>query len=271
MNNYQHIGKVILAAAGPGDPDLITVRAARYLQQADIVLTDRLVSEEILERYLRPDAVIIYVGKQGNKKGCSVRQTEINQLLVKYALQYKLIVRLKGGDVGIFSNILDELETLVENGIPYEIIPGITAALGASAYAGIPLTARGYSASVRFLTYHKADVITEEQWKEIAATDDTLVFYMTGEKLDIVADHLIKNNIAADKLLAVIEQSTTPMQQVHITNLYNYDTTLKGKTFASPSLVIVGRVVALHEQFAWLKTSDPDQHYFKTAETIPNL
>jgi len=271
MATNKHIGKVILAAAGPGDPDLITVRAARYLQQADIVLTDRLASEEILERYVRKDAVIVYVGKQGNKKGCSVRQSEINQLLVKYALQYKLIVRLKGGDVAIFSNILDELQTLVENGIPYEIIPGITAALGASAYAGIPLTARGYSASVRFLTYHKADVITDEQWEEIAATDDTLVFYMTGEKLDIVADHLLKNNIAADKLLAVIEQSTTPAQKVSITSLYDYDKTLKGKTFASPSLVIVGRVVALHEQFAWLKSSDTEQNYFKTVDKIPNL
>ncbi|MEI9934926.1 MAG: SAM-dependent methyltransferase [Ferruginibacter sp.] len=143
--------------------------------------------------------------------------------------------------------------------------------MGASAYAGIPLTARGYSASVRFLTYHNADVITDAQWKEIAATDDTLVFYMTGEKLDIVADHLIKNDIAADKLLAVIEQSTTPMQQVHITNFYDYHQTLKGKTFASPSLVIIGRVVALHEQFAWIKSSDTEQDYFKPLGKIPNL
>lgn len=255
-------GKVILAGAGPGDPDLITMKAARYLQQADVVLTDRLVSEEILNTYVRQDAEIIHVGKQCGR-GVSTPQQTINQLIIKYALQGKLVVRLKGGDVSILSNIMDELETLVANNIPYEIVPGVTAALGAAAYAGIPLTARGYATSVRFLTYYKSDVVTDEYWKELANTDDTLVFYMTSETLGTVVEKLRSNNISEDKLLAVIEQATTPFQQVHISNLYSYEETLKGQTFLSPSLVIIGKVVSLHQQFAWIANSNSSEYYFK--------
>ena len=134
-------GKVILAGAGPGDPDLVTVKTANYLQRADVVLTDRLVSEVILARYVKPSAEIVEVGKQC-RKGISTPQETINELLVKYALQGKLVVRLKGGDVSFFSNVLDEPGTLVANEIPYEIVPGVTAASGAAAYAGMPLTAR---------------------------------------------------------------------------------------------------------------------------------
>src|SRR5437868_5402235 len=144
MSNEIKYGKVILAAAGPGDPELITAKAIRYLQQADVVLTDRLVSDEILKNYVNPEAEVIYVGKQC-RKGFSTPQETINELIVKYAAQQKLVVRLKGGDVSIFSNVLDELETLVAHNISYEIIPGVTAALGAAAYTGIPLTARGYT------------------------------------------------------------------------------------------------------------------------------
>src|SRR5688572_242818 len=146
MKQQHKKGKVIIAGAGPGDPDLITVKAARYLHEADVVLTDRLVSEHILNRYVKADAEIIHVGKQC-KKGFSTPQETINELIVLYALQGKLVVRLKGGDVSVFSNILDELETLVANNILYEIIPGITAASGAAAYAGIPLTGRGIATS----------------------------------------------------------------------------------------------------------------------------
>ena len=147
-------GKVIIAGAGPGDPELVTLKTLRYLQDADVVLTDRLVSDEILNCYVNPRAEIIYVGKQC-RKGSSTPQATINELMVEYAANNKLVVRLKGGDVSVFSNVLDELETLVSNNIPYEIIPGVTAALGAAAYAGIPLTARGFSTSVRFVTYYK--------------------------------------------------------------------------------------------------------------------
>jgi uroporphyrin-III C-methyltransferase/precorrin-2 dehydrogenase/sirohydrochlorin ferrochelatase/uroporphyrin-III C-methyltransferase len=257
----KHTGKVILAAAGCGDPELITVKALRRLQQADIVLTDRLVSENILKEYINPAAEIIYVGKQNNKEA-SVPQEEINQLLVKYALQGKLVVRLKGGDIAFFSNVLDELQTLVAHNIPYEIIPGITAASGASAYAGIPLTARGYATSVRFLTCYKTDIVTTAYWKELAATADTLVFYMSSETLDTVVENLVEYKIDASKLLAVVEQATTPLQRVSICNLYEYAAALKGKAFASPTIVIIGKVVALHKQFAWQQNAAPDELYF---------
>ena len=258
----KHIGKVILAAAGPGDPDLITVRAVRYLQKADIVLTDRLVSEEILTRYVNKSAKIICVGKQYNAEG-SISQSDINIMLLQYAQEGNLVVRLKGGDVSIFSNILDELQILADNNIPYEIIPGVTAALGAAAYAGIPLTARGLSTSVRFLTYYKTDIVTDEYWKELANTKDTLVFYMSSSTLDKVVAKLVENNIAEDKLLAVIEQATTPLQNVRVVNLYEYETKFKGEEFVSPSLVIIGKVVSLHEKFSWLVSTQTKDNYFK--------
>lgn len=245
---------MILAGAGPGDPDLITIRAAQWLQKADVVITDRLVSNELLVRYVKAGAQIIYAGKQSKHAG-STPQSSINQMLVLHALQGKLVVRLKGGDVTIFSNILDELRTLTENNIPYEIVPGITAASGAAAYTGIPLTARGHSTAVRFLTYYKADVITQEYWKELSQTTDTLVFYMSSETLDAVVGELKKNNIGADKWLAVIEQATTPQQQVHCCSIRDYAVRLAGRQYSSPSLVIIGKVAALYEQFKWVSPS----------------
>src|SRR5689334_25354034 len=136
MKQYSEKGKVILAGAGPGDPELLTIKALRYLQRADVVLTDRLVSPVIINEYVNPKAEVLSVGKQC-RRGKSTPQATINELMVEYALQGKLVVRLKGGDVSIFSNVLDELEALVTNKIPYEIIPGITAGLGAAAYCGI--------------------------------------------------------------------------------------------------------------------------------------
>jgi uroporphyrin-III C-methyltransferase len=271
MELYQHTGKVVIAGAGPGDPELVTVKTTRYLQEADVILTDRLVSAELLHRYANSKAEIIYVGKQC-RRGASTPQSTINQLLVQYAKAGKLVVRLKGGDVSIFSNILDELQALVENKIQYEIIPGVTAGLGAAAYAGIPLTARGYSTAVRFLTLYKSDLLTEAYWEELAATDDTLVFYMSSETLDEVVVNLIAKQIAAEKLVAVIEQATTPFQKVHITSLYDYENALKGREFISPSLVIIGKVVSLHEQFAWLTNSEISESYFEqVSAAIKNL
>jgi len=258
-------GKVILAGAGCGDPELITVKAARYLQQADVVLTDRLVSKEILTTYVSKDAELIYVGKQCGR-GFSTPQKSINELIVQFALEGKLVVRLKGGDVSIFSNILDELQALVIHNIPYEIIPGVSAAMGAAAYTGIPLTARGYSTAVRFLTLYKSDVMSEDYWKELARTDDTLVFYMSSETLDTVVDKLGENKISDDKLMAVVEQATTPLQQVHIANLYDYSQELKGRLYASPTLVIIGKVVALHRTFGCLENTTAKGEYFKPVE-----
>ena len=267
MKNDHSYGKVILASAGPGDPELITVKAANYLLQADVVLTDRLVSHDILEQYVNKNAEIIHVGKQSNRN-TSTSQNSINELMVRYALDDKLVVRLKGGDVSVFSNVLDELEALINHGIPYEIIPGVTAALGAAAYAGIPLTARNYSTAVRFLTYYNPETFTENNWEELAHTDDTLVFYMSSEKLSDLVSNLAKKNIAHDKLLAIIEQATTPLQNVMVTNIYEYEVRCRHINFKSPSLVVIGKVVALHERFKWFSNIQTEEHYFKPLKQI---
>src|SRR5215203_7556577 len=189
-------GKVALVGSGSGDPELLTVKGMRLLQQADVVLTDRLVSSEMISSYVSQNAEVVYVGKQC-RKGASTSQATINELMVIYAKEGKLVVRLKGGDVSIFSNILDELETLVQNNITYQIVPGVTAALGAAAYSGIPLTARNHATAVRFLTYYKSDVVAETKWQELAETDDTLVFYMSAETVSIVVEKLTANNISS--------------------------------------------------------------------------
>jgi len=262
MNNITHQGKVILAGAGPGDPDLVTVKTANYLQQADVVLTDRLVSKVIIKRYVKPSALVIEVGKQC-RRGISTPQETINELLVRYAAEGKFVVRLKGGDVSFFSNVLDELETLVANQIPYEIVPGVTAASGAAAYTGIPLTARGHATAVRFLTYYKSTILSDDYWKELAATDDTLIFYMSSETIDQLVEKLVEHKISDAKQLAVVEQATTTYQQVYVSNIYEYANTLKGQSFLSPSLIIVGKVVGLQEQFKWFKGSNLKEYYFK--------
>ncbi|MES1160566.1 MAG: uroporphyrinogen-III C-methyltransferase [Bacteroidota bacterium] len=257
----KNTGKVILAGAGPGDPELLTVKALRYLQKADVVITDRLVSEDILLEYVRENALIIPVGKQCSK-GASTPQSDINDLLVEHANRGKLVVRLKGGDASIFSNILDELRTLAAHGIPYEIIPGVTAALGAAAYAGIPLTARGYSTAVRFLTYYKKEALHESYWKDLAQTDDTLVFYMSSDPLDQLVEKLLQYGIGADKWLAVIEQATTPMQNVYNCPIHDYLPTARGSQYTSPTLIIIGKVAALQVPFQWMSNSGSKENYF---------
>ncbi len=266
MKHYSEKGKVILAGAGPGDPELLTIKALRYLQKADVVLTDRLVSDVIIDEYVNPNAEVLYVGKQC-RRGASTPQATINDLMVEYALQGKLVVRLKGGDVSIFSNVLDELQTLVEHHIPYEIIPGITAALGAAAYSGIPLTARNHATAVRFLTCYKSDIVTEEYWKDLAATADTLVFYMSAETANHVVAKLIANGVDGSKMIAVVEQATTPLQTVYTSSLYEYEAKLGNKTFKSPSLLIIGKVVQLHQQFNWLQNKETTQEYFAPVES----
>jgi uroporphyrin-III C-methyltransferase len=262
MANKKNIGKLILAGAGPGDPELVTLKTVKWLQQADVVLVDRLVSEEILTNHVSNHAQIIYVGKQC-RRGISTPQQQINKFIVEFAMLGKLIVRLKGGDVSIFSNVLDELQTANEHNIPFEIVPGITAALGAAAYAGIPLTARGHATAVRFLTCYKKDVVSEAYWRELAQTDDTLVFYMSSETLPMLVEKLTHFKIDEKKLLAIAEQATTPMQNVVTCSLYDYEEMLGEKVFLSPSLVIIGKVVALHEQYKWQQNNGNGIHYFE--------
>lgn len=267
MKTHSSLGKVILAGAGPGDPELITLKALRYLQQADVVITDRLVSEDLLIQNVKPGANIIYVGKQAGQNA-STPQVVINALLVEHATNNQLVVRLKGGDVTFFSNVLDELRTLVEHRIPYEIVPGVTAASGAAAYAGIPLTARSYASAVRFLTYCRTVVWDEASWKDLAATDDTLVFYMSAEVLDTLIEKLLDNQISSDKYLAVVEQATTSSQNVSLVNLRDYEEKMRGVQFASPTLIIIGRVAALHEEFRWWVNNQNGDSYFPPVDEV---
>ncbi len=266
------IGKVILAGAGPGDPELLTVKTLRYLQRADVVVVDRLVSPDILRYYTRADALVVPVGKQYHSQA-STPQAEINELLVSYALEGKLVVRLKGGDVSIFSNVLDELKALVRHHIPYELVPGVTAALGAAAYAGIPLTARGYSTSVRFLTSYQSEEMDDAYWQELALTADTLVFYMSSAPLDTLIQNLLHQGITEDKWVAVIEQATTPLQRVTAWPVHDYPAAAGGSQYASPALIILGRVAALHSCFGWFTDSDSPELYFPPIElpkkTVP--
>lgn len=254
---------VYLIGAGPGNPDLITVKAVKAIGKADVILCDRLVSPEIVESYAPGNTEIIYVGKECSK-GASTPQSHINTLMVDYVRQNKTVVRLKGGDVSIFSNILDELQTLKENHISFEIIPGITAALGAAAYAGIPLTARGYATSVRFLTYYKSEILTETYWKELAGTNDTLVFYMSKGNLMALVEKFISLDVSREKEIAIIEQATTPFQKVYTSDFDEFKKNFADKNFASPSLVIIGKVVGLHKEFSWLKNAEQEGLYFKS-------
>lgn len=260
-------GKVILAGAGPGDPDLISVKALKYLQAADVILTDRLVSPVLIDGNARKDALVIYVGKQCSK-GIHTPQQDINELMVEFALQDKLVLRLKGGDASLFSNVLDELQVLVQNNISYEIVPGISAAFGVAAYTGIPLTARGYSRGVRFLTLYDLQTVTPLQWKEWAGTEDTLVFYMSGQRLSGLIALLQQQHISGQKGIAVIQQATTPNQK---TTVFSFDE-LKSKALPEfeyvPTLIIIGNVVNLHRQYAWYKEADTTDSYFDNHKTV---
>ena len=250
-NNVVKSGKVILAGAGPGDLDLITLRLIKALQQADVIITDRLVNPAIIENFADKNALIILTGKQGYSDA-SVTMKEINLLVAKHAKQGKTVLRLKGGDVAFFSNVLDELQNLVKHKISFEIIPGITAASGASAYAGIPLTARGYAQGVQFLTYHVEDQFMPTKWKQLATSTDTLVFYMSASHAIEIANKLLYYGAKEDTSLAVIEQATTPHQQVHTTSLSQCKIDFNDKSFSSPSLMIIGKVVQLHTSFNWV-------------------
>lgn len=242
-------GKVYLVGAGSGDPELLTLKAAKVLAKADVVLYDRLVSAEILN-LASPDAQIIKTAKQRNIH--ATPQSEINELIVQYAQKGNTVVRLKGGDVSFFSNVLDELETLTQQEIQYEIIPGVTAASGAAAYAGIPLTARNLSDEVHFLSFHNAAKYDEIDWAHYASLRGTLVLYMSAARIAEICSRLVQNGIT-DKPLAIIEQATTPFQKVITSTVFAAQTEFQERHFASPSLTIIGDVVRLSEKFDWFK------------------
>ncbi len=255
MSQQQTIGKVILAGAGPGDPELITVKLMRHLAEADVILTDRLVNPQIIEFYANPASLVISTGKQGYNDS-SMSQQEINELILFHALQGRQVLRLKGGDVAFFSNVLDELQAMAVHQVPFEIIPGITAASGASAYAGIPLTARGYAQGVQVLTFNPNSYYSSERWKQLANSTDTLVFYMSAKNCIGLAEVLGRYSRRPATPMAVIEQASTICQRVHLTTLRDCATDFAGRIFSSPSIIIVGEVVQLHQDFNWFAANE---------------
>lgn len=248
-------GEVYLVGAGPGDPDLLTFKALRLMQKADVVLYDRLVAEPILD-LTRRDAERVYVGKA--RSDHAVPQKDINGLLVSYAKQGKRVLRLKGGDPFIFGRGGEEIEELAQQRIPFQVVPGITAASGCACYAGIPLTHRDYAQSVRFVTGHLKDGSADLPWPELVHQKQTVVFYMGLVGLPIICRALIAHGRPAHTPIALIQQGTTVNQRVIVSNLQDMPDLAEKSGFRAPTLLIVGDVVRLREKLAWFEHDLPD-------------
>lgn len=241
-------GEVYLVGAGPGDPELLTLKALRLMQQSDVVLYDRLVSAPILE-LCRRDAEKIYVGKARAKH--AVPQHNINQLLIEHAKAGKRVCRLKGGDPFIFGRGGEEIQELFEENISFQVVPGITAASGCSAYAGIPLTHRDYAQSVRFLTGHLKDGSPELPWRELVYENQTLVLYMGLIGLEEICQKLIQHGQREDMPVALISKGTTPEQHVVVGTLKDIAAQVIEHDIQAPTLTIIGEVVQLRSQLQW--------------------
>ena len=241
-------GEVYLVGAGPGDPELLTLKALRLMQQADVIIYDRLVSPAILE-LCRRDADKIYVGKA--RSNHSVPQEGINALLVEYAAKGKRVCRLKGGDPFIFGRGGEEIQELFAAGVAFQVVPGITAASGCSAYAGIPLTHRDYAQSVRFLTGHLKEGSPELPWKELVYENQTLVLYMGLVGLEKICAQLIAHGQRPNMPVALISKGTTPEQKVVVGTLADIASKVSEYQIQAPTLTIIGEVVSLREQLQW--------------------
>ncbi|MEC7596292.1 MAG: siroheme synthase CysG [Pseudomonadota bacterium] len=243
------IGEVYLVGAGPGDPDLLTFKALRLIQQADVVLYDRLVSKDVME-LVRRDSELIYVGKKGGSNK-STLQIDINNQLIEFAKSGKRVCRLKGGDPFIFGRGGEEIDKLSENNIPFQVVPGITAASGCSAYAGIPLTHRDFSQSCRFVTAHLKNGTSNLPWSELVVDQQTIVFYMALSGARYICEQLISHGMIAEMPIAIIENGTMPDQKVYLTTLVDLPNLLDKEDINAPTLMIVGEVVKLNEKLNW--------------------
>ena len=244
-------GEVYLVGAGPGDPDLLTFRALRLMQQADIALYDRLVHPSIID-LIRRDAQKVYVGKQRDNH--TVRQEEINNLLVKYAKEGNRVLRLKGGDPFIFGRGGEEIDTLVDNNVSFQVVPGITSASGCSAYSGIPLTHRDHAQSCIFVTGHLKKGKLDLNWEKLIQPNQTIVFYMGLVSIDIICTQLIANGLDPKTPCALIQQGTTPSQKVYTSTVENMSELVKEKKPLAPTIFIIGFVVNLRDKLNWYKT-----------------
>lgn len=247
-------GKVYLVGAGPGDPGLLTIKAAELLKAADCVVYDYLVNPEILE-YAAPQSEKIYVGKIGC--GDSWKQSDINQLLIEKANKYRLIVRLKGGDPFVFGRGGEEALALVEAGIEWEVVPGVTAGSSVAAYAGIPVTHRGLSSSVAFVTGHEMadNAPSNLRWEHLAKGVDTLVVFMGVAKLRDISTQLIQHGRRATTPVAIVRWGTYNEQEVLVSDLEHISGIAERAQIKAPALIIVGEVVRLHEQLNWFTTA----------------
>jgi len=246
------MGEVYLVGAGPGDPDLLTFRALRLMQQADVVVYDRLVAEPILD-LVRLDAKRVFVGKERNNH--SMRQEEINRLLADLAKGGHRVMRLKGGDPFIFGRGGEEIATLAAQRIPFQVVPGITAASGCATYAGIPLTHRDYAQSVTFVTGHLKDGTIDLNWQQLAQPNQTVVFYMGLLGLAVIVEQLTKAGVSPDMPIALVQQGTTHNQRVYTDTLSTILEHVKQDLPQPPTLIIVGEVVRLREKLNWFQES----------------
>ena len=243
-------GEAYLVGGGPGDPDLLTFRALRLMQQADVVLYDRLVAPAIVE-LVRKEAKRIYVGKRSDSH--TVPQSELNALLVELAQQGKRVLRLKGGDPFIFGRGGEEIEELAAAGVPFQVVPGITAAAGCASYAGIPLTHRDYAHSCLFVTGHLKDGKLAFNWPALLQPKQTLAIYMGVKGIDVLQSNLLEHGMRPDMPAAVIQQGTTPNQKVYPGTVSTLAKTVADQEVKPPSMIVIGEVVKLHKKLTWFQ------------------